>query len=349
MKKKRLVEFDILKGICILLVIIGHSRPFFPVYEFLYSFHVPLFFIVSGYFFSIKENLGGAFYKNGSQLLKPYVIVSIVICVLYVFFQDHSEIIIKESLLGVTIPNSYLISIGPAWFFLALFFCRFFYRIIYCTFRNIAVVTVIILVLSTSMVLLEKHTQLIVPYQLPQSVVGLFYYHVGYLFSLNKEYVFKLFRLRNRNCAIVEIMISLLIVFICVYYYHRNSAAMNFATISFPCFPFDLLNAVLLSLSIYLIVIKMVSYEKVKMFNDFLSWIGCNSIVVYCIHCIQYHFTIDPIATYVDDIFSTKNVLVYCVLRLINPILQIAMCIIGLYFYQFFRLKYKNRNNSFKY
>ena len=55
----RQVEFDILKGIGILFVILGHSVPDFPVNlradglsrtmeEIVYAFHMPLFFICAG-------------------------------------------------------------------------------------------------------------------------------------------------------------------------------------------------------------------------------------------------------------------------------------------------------------
>ena len=57
--KSRLIEFDILKGLGILFVILGHSVPDFPVNlradflsgtieKLMYSFHMPLFFICAG-------------------------------------------------------------------------------------------------------------------------------------------------------------------------------------------------------------------------------------------------------------------------------------------------------------
>lgn len=65
MGKTRKIEFDILKGLSILLVIIGHSRCISPLYEFFYSFHVPLFFLVSGVFFPVPDRLtGGGIYSR---------------------------------------------------------------------------------------------------------------------------------------------------------------------------------------------------------------------------------------------------------------------------------------------
>ena len=51
---KRLAEFDVLKGIGILLVVIGHTTISDPLKYIIYSFHMPLFVAVSGYFFHPK-------------------------------------------------------------------------------------------------------------------------------------------------------------------------------------------------------------------------------------------------------------------------------------------------------
>ena len=56
MMGKRDVTFDILKGIGILLMVLGHyftSESIIRVY--IYSFHMPLFMLISGYFYKPKE------------------------------------------------------------------------------------------------------------------------------------------------------------------------------------------------------------------------------------------------------------------------------------------------------
>ena len=65
--KSRQIEFDILKGLGILFVILGHSVPDFPVNlradflsgtieKLMYSFHMPLFFICAGNMIQMSEN-----------------------------------------------------------------------------------------------------------------------------------------------------------------------------------------------------------------------------------------------------------------------------------------------------
>ena len=57
MKEKRLEYIDMLKGVGIILVVIGHSTYVSEnVLTWLASFHMPLFFLVSGMLFAYKHS-----------------------------------------------------------------------------------------------------------------------------------------------------------------------------------------------------------------------------------------------------------------------------------------------------
>ena len=49
--KKREVEWDVLKGILMICVIAGHLDVHEYVRMYIYAFHMPLFFLISGYFY----------------------------------------------------------------------------------------------------------------------------------------------------------------------------------------------------------------------------------------------------------------------------------------------------------
>lgn len=76
--KKRLECFDAAKGIGILLVIIGHMH-LQRINPFIFSFHMPLFFFISGYFMSMKYSPRVYFVKRARQLLIPYIFACICI------------------------------------------------------------------------------------------------------------------------------------------------------------------------------------------------------------------------------------------------------------------------------
>ena len=77
MGSKRLDWIDIAKGIAIILVIVGHTVPNpSPLRHAIFSFHMPVFFILAGYTFRPKpwrELLSGSV----SRLLVPYVVLAL--------------------------------------------------------------------------------------------------------------------------------------------------------------------------------------------------------------------------------------------------------------------------------
>lgn len=58
MGKERIEYIDIAKGTGIILMVLGHipafSNNYKFAYKFIYAFHMPLFFIISGYLFAYK-------------------------------------------------------------------------------------------------------------------------------------------------------------------------------------------------------------------------------------------------------------------------------------------------------
>src|SRR5690606_26359399 len=80
MAKARLTWVDAAKGFLMILVVVGHySGPTmtdFPFIKYIYWFHMPAFFILSGLFFKpITENskLKPAIHKRLMQLMVPYL------------------------------------------------------------------------------------------------------------------------------------------------------------------------------------------------------------------------------------------------------------------------------------
>lgn len=87
----RIRQIDIVKGIAIILVVIGHSIPDAMavggianpyvrlLHSIIYSFHMPLFFIISGYFLKTDhmEGIGQLIWKKFNRLMVPYFFVGL--------------------------------------------------------------------------------------------------------------------------------------------------------------------------------------------------------------------------------------------------------------------------------
>jgi polysaccharide biosynthesis protein PslL len=72
---KRIEYLDIARGIGILLVVLGHNdfeAISLFIHQVIYSFHIPLFFFLSGYFINTSIRFFDFFKKRFNSLLKPY-------------------------------------------------------------------------------------------------------------------------------------------------------------------------------------------------------------------------------------------------------------------------------------
>ena len=90
---KRIEYIDIARGVGILLVVLGHndlslSSPF--LYQFIYSFHMALFFFLSGFFFSAALPFWELLKKRFNSLLKPYFFTIFLIYFVSVSFGKMS-------------------------------------------------------------------------------------------------------------------------------------------------------------------------------------------------------------------------------------------------------------------
>ena len=83
-KLKGAESFDIAKGIAILCIILGHfSVPDIPdlLQRFCFSFHMPLFFILAGYFFRNGRSTEELIKTEAKRLLIPYLWCSFALIV----------------------------------------------------------------------------------------------------------------------------------------------------------------------------------------------------------------------------------------------------------------------------
>jgi fucose 4-O-acetylase-like acetyltransferase len=132
--KERLTYIDQMRGIAILLVIMGHLIQFNglglnnAVFEFIYSFHMPLFFIISGYigFKTVKVNGLKSYIlllkKKFIGLMLPLLFWSLIVT--KYFFTDHWTVISIDDLASVFYrPN--------LWFLSTLFYIFVFYGLFY--------------------------------------------------------------------------------------------------------------------------------------------------------------------------------------------------------------------------
>lgn len=142
--QKREMSFDIAKGIGMLAVILGHMTLPQKMTDFIFSFHMPLFFLISGYFFRASDNRE-ILYKKTKSLLLPYIVTCGMVILFSTLFKLISgasvyEIVanIKMWILAAAYGSGTYTSffkwnfhiIGAIWFLLALFWAEMIFNLI---------------------------------------------------------------------------------------------------------------------------------------------------------------------------------------------------------------------------
>lgn len=129
MENKRIEWIDVLKGIGIILVVLGHS--FWGGRNVIYLFHMPLFFLVSGYWVKENQPLDMHFFlKKCKTLLIPYCFFSVV-SLLTTYVEMNADMNIGKWLKQLLLSKRGQIETNQVlWFITALFCVEITYAII---------------------------------------------------------------------------------------------------------------------------------------------------------------------------------------------------------------------------
>ena len=137
---KRDITFDMMKGIGILLMLIGHIwYVYIPcIHKIIYSFHMPLFLIVAGYFskpYSSDKNNKSVIYGYFRRLLPPFVF-TVAFTVLFLSLMGiakHDWKPVIQNIISLFWADVNIlhtpygdVSIGVVWFLLALLWAKAF-------------------------------------------------------------------------------------------------------------------------------------------------------------------------------------------------------------------------------
>lgn len=174
--------FDIMKFVAIIAMIIGHCL-FDGRKIYIYAWHMPLFFIISGYFFKPQPILYSV-KNNGTRYVKPYIIISILTLIIALlselcdlknnFWQTATILAIGGNGLSI---NEYDLGF-PTWFLIAVFITATTYSLLHKYIHNIYILTLAVLSITIIGYFMPN-----IPFDIPQACVGLTFYHIGYIFK----------------------------------------------------------------------------------------------------------------------------------------------------------------------
>jgi len=335
MKEKRVrIEFiDSLKGFAIFLVVWGHCIQnlkkdinFFQnsVFEFIYSFHMPLFFMLSGFFFlsCLKLTLKDFICKKITQLILPCLVWAII----YGLITLLGDVIKNQSIEYKLILSNIIDPLRwPFWFLRELFISFMLVFLFYKIFKK----DWIVVFLSILFVLiLPFHNLYFQRYLLPMFLCGIL---LGKYYCAIKKYSIQL------------VGIFFIIFLICLFFWKGEYTIyiIGFPSLLSPeqwrVMPASLFRFLIgISGSIFFFFLFEKIYIKNKIFS-FLEIIGIKTLSIY----IVQKLILETDFFNRLDFYFVNETLFSC---LIAPLMSILIIIICLYIIKWIK---KNKYVSF--
>ncbi len=122
--EKRIAYIDIARGIGILLIVLGHNdlseyHPF--LHKFIYSFHIPLFFFLSGMFFKPERPFRDLLKRRFDSLLKPFLFIVFAIYLFEAGFGNMTFPVMLGRIAKSLYANGFYLDWVQLWFVPHLF------------------------------------------------------------------------------------------------------------------------------------------------------------------------------------------------------------------------------------
>lgn len=275
MSKTRIDYLDAAKGIGIILVVLGHLVCYNSKLScIIFSFHMPLFFFISGVLYKDKNNRLFDFVKHKFKtLLVPYLCFWFIALLFFIVKGIIKEFNVKEFLYDIYTgaPNQYYM--GSIWFILCLFFVELLFYICYkklkCNNQVIIILSLFILAyIGANIYKLSDFCKGgVLPLQLHSVPMGLFFYSLGFL--LKNEFQTEIFKRQKFKIFMVVSVITLGI-----------SWTNGWVNIGVPQYN-NFFYYIFFSLSGVIFVLILSLWVKN---SKILKFIGRNSMIIFSLH-----------------------------------------------------------------
>lgn len=124
--RSRLNWIDELRGFGILMVVMGHCLP--PFNKYIYGFHMPLFFMISGYIYNDDNTTFALFIKKLlKRYIKPYFILCLInlfLCFVFYKFNVYDKFNLFKFVFGIVWSigtTEWMPNCSPLWYLTAIF------------------------------------------------------------------------------------------------------------------------------------------------------------------------------------------------------------------------------------
>lgn len=285
MSQKRYEEIDIAKGLGIILVILGHC-----VYyggftcRWIFSFHMPLFFFLSGIFFK-GYSFRQYFEKKFKSMFIPFVFFIIFGgCFTFLIPEWRSEIGLKQLLVDVYYGSPSIVKMISLWFLICLAWVEvialFVVRIKKVINQILCICAIFLLGLIVEYYYCNFN-MIRLPLKIDSALIAIFFFYIGYLINIDK--------IKNtyEGLKFWEVLIVQILLFTITILISNKNGMVNLANIQINNVILYLLGSVLgilLVISVSFGVMRKMNYIKrciVYIGKNSLDFMGFQSVYYY--------------------------------------------------------------------
>ena len=317
-KKNRIEYLDIVKGIGIILVVLAHTRA--PISKYIMQFHMPLFFMVSGYLYSNKKDVKTFVISKVKSLYLPFLACNILGTVVRGLLGLTNIRNVKNYIAIILTLKKDGVFFGATWFLGALFVISIAYRVIdylLCDYKD----RYILMTVFFGMLALcgYEHT---FDYMLSRTMICSFFFAAGYLI---KRANFPQLEMKKKFVA--ALISAALFLFL------ARGNSLNMGTNRYTYFASFILESFLGSYVILVISQFIDMTNMLKPVKKCLLCFGRNSldIVIWqfvafrAVIALQLYLAGEPLSTILDyyPVYDASGiwVLVYTIVGLVGSIL----------------------------
>lgn len=268
---------DYLKGLAIFLVVVGHCwLTEYGMFWFIYRFHMPLFFCISGYLFKNNRTFKQFIFNKLKHIILPYFVYFVISFVLVnIYFEPVS---ISNAFKYFLLNGSYLIYVNNyALWYLPLFFLvsLIFYFILKV--KNKYVYYIIIFIFGIFTVPSYRYMHLyfndFIPFSLQVLPAGIFYLGIG---KMIKDIKIKNYLELIKNYNLIAIFISILCFLLGLYFTRNDSIQiLNITSYSY------LISSLFIIVSLIIATYKNNNYIFVYLGKRTLPILGLHRIFLF--------------------------------------------------------------------
>ena len=262
-----------MKGIGIMAVIAGHTNPDIITSKIISSFHMPLFFIIAGYFYKPNNNFRNKLINDYRRLVIPYITTAVILSFYFICTSENPIDILKYFLKAFICAGTedhtsmiwaHIPKIGPIWFLLALFWCRTVFNFIDNS--SLSHKSLLIILVSVASVIIDRYV-INLPLSILPGLSAMIFYLIGKFLRthrLSKEQI-----IVCAICWIIHLLFSRIDMCICMY----------------KLYPIDICGAIFGTIIVYYIS-KILS--KSNTLSHVFSKLGNSSLILLCAHTLEW-------------------------------------------------------------